>query len=74
MAEQHRELNVEYRIVGADGKARWIESRGLISYNGDGCPTRMVGVHIDTQLRKSCPFPPALRATIERAAGLQAAA
>ena len=52
LAEQRRELNIEYRIVGADGEARWIESRGLISYDGDGCPARMVGVHIDITERK----------------------
>src|SRR5262249_26209948 len=52
LAEQRRELNIEYRIVGADDEARWIESRGLISYNGNGCPARMVGVHIDITERK----------------------
>ena len=51
-AERRRELNIEYRIVDADGKARWIESRGLVSYDGDGHPTRLVGVHIDITERK----------------------
>ena len=51
-AEQRRELNIEYRFVGADGDARWIESRGLISYDGDGHPARLVGVHIDITERK----------------------
>jgi PAS domain S-box-containing protein len=51
-AEQRHELNVEYRIVGADGEARWIESRGLVSYDDDGRPTRLVGVHIDITERK----------------------
>ena len=51
-AEQRRELNMEYRIVGADGKARWIESRGLVSYDGDERPVRLVGVHIDITERK----------------------
>ena len=51
-AVQRRELNMEYRIVGADGKARWIESRGLVSYDGDGRPARLVGVHIDITERK----------------------
>jgi PAS domain S-box-containing protein len=51
-AEERRELNIEYRLVGADGKARWIESRGLVSYDGDGRPTRLVGVHIDITERK----------------------
>ena len=51
-AERRREHNVEYRIVGADGEARWIELRGLVSYDGDGRPTRLVGVHIDITERK----------------------
>jgi PAS domain S-box-containing protein len=51
-AERRRELNMEYRIVGADGEARWVESRGLVSYDGDGHPTRLVGVHIDITERK----------------------
>ena len=50
--ERRRELNMEYRIVGADGEARWVESRGLVSYDGDGRPTRLVGVHIDITERK----------------------
>ncbi len=52
LAEQRRELNIEYRVVGADGEARWIELRGLVSYDDDGCPTRLVGVHIDITERK----------------------
>jgi PAS domain S-box-containing protein len=51
-AERRRELNMEYRIVGADGEPRWVESRGLVSYDGDGRPTRLVGVHIDITERK----------------------
>ena len=51
-AEQRREHNTEYRIVGPDGKVQWIESRVLVSYNGDGRPTRMVGVNIDVTGRK----------------------
>jgi PAS domain S-box-containing protein len=51
-AERRRELNIEYRVVGADGERRWIESRGLVSYGSDGRPTRLVGVHIDITERK----------------------
>jgi PAS domain S-box-containing protein len=50
--ERRRELNMEYRIVGADGEARWVESLGLVSYDGEGRPTRLVGVHIDITERK----------------------
>ena len=52
IAERRREHNTEYRIVGADGKVQWIESRGLVSYDGDGRPIRMVGVNIDITERK----------------------
>ena len=51
-AEQRREHNTEYRLVGPDGKVQWIESRILVSYDGDGRPTRMVGVNIDVTERK----------------------
>ncbi|HEX6007002.1 MAG TPA: PAS domain S-box protein [Burkholderiales bacterium] len=51
-AERRRELNIDYRVVGTDGEPRWIESRGLVSYGGDGRPTRLVGVHIDITERK----------------------
>jgi PAS domain S-box-containing protein len=51
-AEQRREHNTEYRIVTPDGSLRWIESRGLVSYDGDGRPTRIVGVNIDITERK----------------------
>jgi PAS domain S-box-containing protein len=50
--ERVSEHHIEYRIVGEDGETRWIESRGLVSYNGDGRPTRLVGVHIDITERK----------------------
>ncbi|HWE21584.1 MAG TPA: PAS domain S-box protein [Hyphomicrobiaceae bacterium] len=52
IAERRRELTMEYRTVGADGEARWMESRGLVSYDADGRPTRLVGVHIDITERK----------------------
>jgi PAS domain S-box-containing protein len=51
-AERRSEHNTEYRIVLPDGKTRWIESRGLLSYDEDGRPTRIVGVNIDVTERK----------------------
>ena len=51
-AERCREHNTEYRIIGPEGKAQWIESRALISYDGDGRPIRIVGVQIDNTERK----------------------
>jgi PAS domain S-box-containing protein len=51
-AERCREHNTEYRIIGPEGTAQWIESRALISYDGDGRPIRIVGVQIDITERK----------------------
>jgi PAS domain S-box-containing protein len=51
-AGQRRDHNIEYRVVGPGGNVQWIESRGLVSYDGDGRPTRLVGVHIDITERK----------------------
>jgi PAS domain S-box-containing protein len=51
-AEQRGEHNTEYRIVGPDGRVQWIESRGLVSYDGDGRAIRIVGVNIDITARK----------------------
>jgi PAS domain S-box-containing protein len=51
-AERGSEHLMEYRIVREDGETRWIESRGLVSYNDDGRPTRLIGVHIDITERK----------------------
>jgi PAS domain S-box-containing protein len=50
--EQRGEYDIEYRIVRSDGEVRWIESRSFISYSGDGCPQRAVGVDIDITERK----------------------
>jgi PAS domain S-box-containing protein len=51
-AEQRHEHNMEYRIVAPDGGVRWIESRGLVSYDAEGRPTRIIGVNIDMTERK----------------------
>jgi PAS domain S-box-containing protein len=50
-AERRREYNVDFRIV-RDGEVRWIESRSIISYSGNGKPRRIVGVNIDVTNRK----------------------
>ena len=51
-AERRVEHNAEYRVLRADGRVRWTESRALVSYNGDGHAERMVGVNIDVTDRK----------------------
>jgi PAS domain S-box-containing protein len=44
--------NVDYRIVRASGDVRWIEARGIISYDGNGQPRRVIGINIDVTDRK----------------------
>jgi PAS domain S-box-containing protein len=42
----------DYRIIRTDGRVRWIESRGFVSYDNDGQPQHVVGVNIDITERK----------------------
>jgi PAS domain S-box-containing protein len=51
-ANRQKESNIEYRIVRPDGEMRWVERRSSVSYDGDGRPTRVVGVSIDVTERK----------------------
>jgi len=45
--QRRREVEQTYRITRPDGQKRWLEDRGLITYNGDGRPMRMVGTSRD---------------------------
>ena len=38
------EYNVEYRIIGADGEFRWVETRCFIAYAREGHPLRVLAV------------------------------
>jgi PAS domain S-box-containing protein len=49
--ERRGDYSEEYRI-DRDGEVRWIESRGFISYDGEGNPQRIIGVNIDITERK----------------------
>src|SRR5215831_2713018 len=51
-ADRQREYGLEYRIVLPDRGLRWIETRSFISYDGEGCPQRVVGVNIDVTERR----------------------
>jgi PAS domain S-box-containing protein len=42
----------DYRIIRADCEIRWIDSRRIISYDGEGQPRRIVGINIDITERK----------------------
>jgi PAS domain S-box-containing protein len=44
--------NMDYRIVRASGDVRWIEARGIVSYDNAGNPQRVVGINIDVTERK----------------------
>jgi PAS domain S-box-containing protein len=42
----------EFRIVRASGEVRWIESRGVISYDSNGRPRSAIGISIDVTERQ----------------------
>jgi two-component sensor histidine kinase len=42
----------EFRIVRASGEVRWIESRGVNSYDSDGRPRGAIGISIDVTERQ----------------------
>jgi two-component system, sensor histidine kinase and response regulator len=46
------DFELEYRIVGSDGEARWKLSRGAIVYDAGGDPVSMEGIAIDITARK----------------------
>ncbi|HEY8564951.1 MAG TPA: PAS domain-containing protein [Beijerinckiaceae bacterium] len=47
------EYTAEYRIVRpSDGAVRWISATAEIERDGEGCPLRLVGAHIDITERK----------------------
>jgi hypothetical protein len=43
---------IEYRIVLADGECRWLAAKGRVLVDGNGRPTRMIGICRDTTERK----------------------
>jgi PAS domain S-box-containing protein len=51
-AQAGEPVNVEYRIRRADGRERWIASRGRPHFNSVGGPERVMGVSIDITERK----------------------
>src|SRR5262245_2123570 len=48
---RRRDYMFDYRII-RDGGIRWIESRGLVSYDKDGQPQHVIGINIDITERK----------------------
>lgn len=50
--EQHRDFDVEYRVVKPDGTVRWISDRGRACYDEKGRPVSMGGINVDITERK----------------------
>jgi PAS domain S-box-containing protein len=46
------ELEVEFRVLGADGQVGWRFAKGRVVSDADGVPRRMVGVSVDVTERK----------------------
>src|SRR5688572_15070494 len=47
--------DIEYRVVGGDGRVRWVESKGRVEYQ-DGRPVRMTGICMAVTRRKEAEF------------------
>jgi PAS domain S-box-containing protein len=47
--------DIEYRVIGADGRVRWVESKGRVEYE-DGRPVRMTGICTAVTRRKEAEF------------------
>lgn len=43
---------MEYRVVWPDGNVRWLNTRGIVEYDEQGHPQRMLGVAMDITERK----------------------
>jgi PAS domain S-box-containing protein len=53
--EAGKPYDIEYRVVGADGAVRWVESKGRVEYD-DGRPARVIGVCMAVTRRKEAEF------------------
>ncbi|MBE0537728.1 MAG: PAS domain S-box protein [Phycisphaerae bacterium] len=49
---QRKNYQVEHRILWADGAVRWVDSRAVFHYDGQGKPVRLVGAVRDVTERK----------------------
>jgi len=51
-AERARQVEFEFRVVGAGGGIRWIAATARISYDAHGTALRMIGTNVDVTERK----------------------
>ncbi len=51
LSDQRHHVTLEYRIVTASGRTRWISSHGRVFYDSAGQPKRMVGINVDVTSR-----------------------
>jgi PAS domain S-box-containing protein len=49
---RHQDYIFDYRIIRSDGEIRWIESRGIVTYDSNDRPKRVTGINIDVTEHK----------------------
>lgn len=47
------EYNADFRVEPPDGDQRWVQARGVVQYDNDGTPDRMIGIQTDITERKA---------------------
>jgi two-component system cell cycle sensor histidine kinase/response regulator CckA len=52
VARSERELDIEYRVQGSDGRAVWLATKGRLSAESDGQRRRMFGACVDVTHHK----------------------
>lgn len=70
--ENHRPIDIEFRVTHKAGHVIWVNSRGGATYDANGKAVRLLGVNIDITRRRLAEE--ALRASEERVRALEALA
>lgn len=60
------ECSADYRVLGVDGRLRWVAMRGRAEYDGEGAPLRFPDVLIDITERKQAEERLALQNAVTR--------
>ena len=50
--EHHRPLEIEFRVLRPEGEVLWMAAQGLVLYDAEDRPARLVGITIDITERK----------------------